>query len=259
MKKGKLIISVSCIVFLSVTLFFVQSSALAAVLSQAGEVIPGGTGGLIKTNKVVTPLNKTQPLFLNSTYSTGEGGSLSFNMKDGTRLKLGSNGNIYISGKEGKYYVKIVRGKLVFNVPKDSIVIVKTPDYNIEAPYDMGSYEVVSPGATREAVIGFVSYNGTDTRVVSNKGAIKIGSMESGAEVMKVSSGKGVLINTQTKGNRKVMSVHILEQPTRETTGLSTTKKALIGVGGAVIVGGVLMGISGGGGGSQATASQYTP
>jgi ferric-dicitrate binding protein FerR (iron transport regulator) len=248
MKRDRVFKIISSLVLVCTTTFFLQPGAFAVNPGVLGDVVPSGNGGVIETDGKTTAIKKSEPLFSKSTFSTQKDGKLSFSMSDGTRLELGSNSRIFISGSAGELMVTLMRGELAFHVPKDSSLMVQTTEVKMEIP----GFRI------KEERIGLISRSEKKTQVNSEQGDIVLRSIDSDTELMKITSGESVTLETQTQGDREVLAVQKGElEKTGE--GLSSQTKLLLYIGGAVVAGGAIAAMAGGGGGGGGGGGSSPP
>jgi hypothetical protein len=244
MKRDRVFKIISSLVLVCTATFFLQPAAFAVSPGVLGDVVPSGNGGVIETDGKTTALKKSEPLFSKSTYSTPDGGKLSFLLSDGTRLELGGNSRMFISGSAGECAVTLMKGELAFHVPKDSSLMVQTTEAKMEIP----GFRI------KEERIGLISRIEKKTRVSSEQGDIVLTSSDSDTELIKITSGESVILETQTQGDREVLAIQKgeLEKPGE---GLSSQTKLLLYIGGAVVAGGAIAAMAGGGGGGGGGSS----
>jgi len=258
--------------------FVINSSIVSAQDELIGKVIPTGDGGSIKSKNLSSLIKKVQPLFVDSMLSTEDHGQLTFVLNDGSIVELAKSTRVKTAGKLKNYKLDVEQGEVAYKVAKGSTLTINTPTAEVVVPYDQTPTFSDDP-LMKDPTIGLVSYDGQKTTVFTERGEVKVTDLVNNTGPVKVASGerfdvegKEVMVAEEEPQEPEPAAAEIVEpeEPVQEvaradstkvysrSTGMSTTTKILLGVGGALLVGGAIYALTSGsndGGGPVASPS----
>ncbi len=171
--------------------FAIQPLNAFAAPTLIGEVAGAGKAEVLIFGDDWSRVERSYPVFAKSRYRTSDG-TLSFLLKDGTRLDVGNNSEVIVEGAEGEYSVLLLDGEVAFNVPEDSTLRVRSSGTTVGAGTVIAKNGVITPGG----VAGAVKYDGVNTTASAVKGALSVASSN---ETTTLAEGENMVVSAAGK------------------------------------------------------------
>ncbi len=165
----------------------------AGEIGPLGEVVSTGEAEVMTSSGDWSVMERAYPVLPGSTYRTGAGG-LSFILSDGSRLEVGNQSELSITGERGRYSIRLARGGVAFNVTAATDLVIRTPDAVVEAPFDREEPMINRVASVRAQTIGAVLYDGGKTEVIGVEGDVRVKGIASGSGTVRLSAGKSINI-----------------------------------------------------------------
>ncbi len=187
---------IRCVVFLlslSAYYFAGTSPILAQTVPVLGEMRTTGRVLIEESKGKWFTAMPTYPLLEDTNIKT-EGGTVSFFLKDGSRIDLGKDTTAVVGGSAGNYIISLSKGLLAFNVSSLSSCSISTPSAAISMSREKNLLQKVS-SEKAERVLGVISVSekGTEVRTISGKLHVSISRSES----ILVSAGEGIIVGAE--------------------------------------------------------------